>query len=439
MERGDGLHRIVVVGGGAGGLELATRLGDGPGRRRRAEIVLVDATLTHIWKPLLHEVAAGTLDAHADAIQFLAQARDHQFRFRLGRMRGLDRKRKRIRLAAIADSEGIEVTPSRELAYDTLVIAVGGTVNDFGIEGVAEHCLRLDNRSQAERFHRLFLFHHLRAQTGSGAPEPGWLDIGIVGGGATGVELAAELHAASRQLVAYGLDRISPERDLRLVLVEAADRLLPGLPERVAEATERRLGQLGVEVCTGEQVARVTADGLGMRSGRFVPCRVKIWAAGIKAPDFLADLDGLETNRRHQLRVRPTLQTTRADDVFAFGDCAECPWPGHDGPVPPRVQAAHQQAKLLTRSLARRLEGKPLPAFAYRDRGSLISLSRYTTLGILMGNLLGDVTFEGWMARLAYRSLYRMHQRAVLGWSRTALIMLGDLLRRTTGPSLKLH
>ena len=431
-------QRIVIVGGGAGGLELAIRLGDSLGRRGRAEVTLVDTSLTHLWKPLLHEVAAGTLDSHEDAIEFLAQARAHRFRFRLGRLEGLDRGAKQVRLGAITDRDGIELAPARSLAYDILVIAVGGTVNDFGVPGAKEHCTRLDGQEEAERFHRAFLGLHLHGQAADGFAQAGWLGVGIVGAGATGVELAAELHAASRQLATYGLGGGGQARDLRLVLIEAAGRVLPGLPERVSRATAARLGEIGVELRTGEQVTRVTAEAIETTAG-VLPCRLKVWAAGVKAPDFLATLDGLEANRANQLLVRPTLQTTADDAVFALGDCAACPWPGHERPVPPRAQAAHQQAALLARSLARRLDGRPLAAFVYKDRGSLVSLSRYTTLGNLMGNLLGEVTFEGWLARLAYRSLYRMHQRAVYGWPRTVLILLADWFRRGVGPALKLH
>lgn len=131
-------HRIVIVGGGAGGLELAARLGRSLGRRTRAEITLVDISLRHLWKPLLHEVAAGTLDSHADAVEYLAQARAHGFRFRLGRMEGLDRERREIRLGAIKDAGGVQIGGPKLLGYDTLVIAVGSTVNDFGVPGVKE-------------------------------------------------------------------------------------------------------------------------------------------------------------------------------------------------------------------------------------------------------------------------------------------------------------
>lgn len=439
MSRSASCHRIVIVGGGAGGLQLACRLGDTLGRRGHAEITLVDPSLTHLWKPLLHEVAAGTLDSHADAIDFLAQALGHHFRFRLGRMETLDRARKVIRLAPVVDVAGYEVAPPQTVAYDTLVLAVGSTINDFGVPGVYEHCALLDTQEHAEHFHRSLLRRYLHAQLAEETLNEDVLSVGVVGAGATGVELAAELHAASRQLVAYGFDRIWPERDARIVLIEAAKRVLPGLPDRIACVTEERLRELGIKIHCGEQVSRVTSKGLETQSGQFIPCSMKIWAAGVRAPAFLSCLDGLENNRLNQLVVRSTLQTTACDDIFAIGDCAQCPWPGHATPVPPRAQAAQQQAVLLAHSLARIVNGKPPLEFAYRDRGSLVSLSRYTTLGTIMGNLLGRLTFEGWLARTAYRSLYRQHQRAVYGAPRTLLIMLADWFRRGAGPALKLH
>ena len=150
--------------------------------------------------------------------------------------------------------------------------------------------------------------------------------------------------------------------------MEAAERVLPNLPERVSRATEVRLRQLGVEIHTGKEVSQVMADGIQTTDGRFLPCRMKVWAAGIKAPDILKELDGLEVSRLNRLVVRPTLQTSTCDDVFALGDCAECPWPEHDRTVPPRANAAHQQAALLAKSLVRRQRGKT--AAGVRIQGS---------------------------------------------------------------------
>ncbi len=430
-------HHIVIVGGGAGGIELATRLGRSLGKRGQARITLIDANLTHIWKPLLHEVAAGSLNSSEDELNYVAQAKWNHFEFQLGRMCDLDRQRKTIQLQATLDEEGRELVAPREIAYDTLVIAVGSTTNDFGTPGAAEHCIFLDTRQQAERFHQLLLNQYLRAHAHPEQSATELINVAIIGAGATGVELAAELHHAARLLAAYGLDGIRPE-NLRLTLVEAGPRVLPALPERISVPVHETLEKLGVRVLTGSPVSEVSAEGLRTADGKLIPASLKVWAAGIRAPRFLNELAGLESNRINQLVVLPTLQTTRDEHIFAFGDCAACPQT--DGKnVPPRAQAAHQQASLLARSLKRRLEGKPLLEYRYRDYGSLISLSSFSAVGNLMGNLTGDVMLEGRLARWFYVSLYRLHQMALYGKFRTLLLMLSDRLGRSTEPRLKLH
>ena len=435
-------HHIVIVGGGAGGLVLATKLGNRLGRRGRAQITLIDNALTHIWKPLLHEVAVGTMGPHNDDVNFLGHARDHHFAFQPGRMDGLDRAKREVHLAPILDPDGEEVTPARQIAYDTLVVAVGSTSNDFAIPGVAEHCLYLDSYQQADRFQQRLLSICLRAQFEPDRPPGKVLRIAIVGAGATGVELSAEMHKALRHLSDYGLDRIDVTRDVEISLIEAAPRVLPNLPERLSEATEKELKKLGIQVHTNESVVSVSHDGITTRSGRFLPAEIKVWSAGVKAADFLKDLDGLETNRINQLVVLETLQTTRDGDVFAIGDCAACPRPGSEYPVPPRAQAAYQEAMLLARTLEGRVEGrpggKPPRRFVYRDYGSLISLS-YSSVGNLMGNLFGSVMLEGMIARLAYLSLYKKHQLALHGFVWVAFATLANLIKRRTEPRLKLH
>ncbi|MDA7085140.1 NAD(P)/FAD-dependent oxidoreductase [Pseudomonas sp. SA3-5] len=433
-------HRILIVGGGAGGLELATRLGRTLGKRGKAKITLVDANLTHIWKPLLHEVAAGSLNSSEDELNYVAQAKWNHFEFQLGRMTGLDRTEQRITLSATLDERGEVLVPERQLGYDSLVIAVGSTTNDFGTAGAAEHCLFLDTREQAERFHSQLLSHYLRAHA-SQSDTTEQINVAIVGAGATGVELAAELHHAAHQLAAYGLDSIHPE-NMRITLIEAGPRVLPALPERIGKPVHKTLENLGVTVMTNASVSLVTRDALHTAQGDTITASLKVWAAGIRAPGFLKDLDGLESNRINQLQVRPTLQTTRDDNIFAFGDCAACPQPDSEGRnVPPRAQAAHQQASLLVKSLKLRIDGQgqALPEYRYRDYGSLISLSSFSAIGNLMGNLTGSVMLEGWLARVFYVSLYRMHQMALYGPLRTLLLMLSDRIGRSTEPRLKLH
>jgi NADH:ubiquinone reductase (H+-translocating) len=436
----EALHRIVVVGGGAAGLELVTRLGDRLGRRSRASVTLVECARAHLWKPLLHAVAAGSVDPSQYEVSYLAQAHWHGFRYRLGEMVGLDRASKEVRLAATCDDEGRQITPERSIGYDTLVIAIGSVTNDFGTLGVAKYAVPLETPAQAERFNRRVFNACLRAQTQTEPVRPGQLHVAIVGAGATGTELAAELFRAINEVVGSGLDRIDPHRDVRVVLIEGSPRILPGLPERISQAAHRLLDEMGVEVRTSALVKEVTAEGLKLADGSIIASELIVWGAGVKAPEVLQRLDGLETNRINQLVVEPTLQTTRDPDIFAIGDCAACPRPGVSTPVPPRAQAAHQEASHMLGQIERRLHGKPLQPYAYRDFGSLVSLGRWSTLGNLMGFLSGHGVFvEGLFARTMYQSLRLMHDRALGGSRRAALALIARALARQIDPPVKLH
>ena len=436
------MQRIVIVGGGAGGLALATQLGKRLGKKKLAEITLVDAARTHVWKPLLHQLAAGSFDTHAEEIEYLAQARWNHFKFRLGSLMDMDRTNKTVQLAASHDDKGREITPAQLLNYDTLVIAVGSQTNDFGTPGAAEHTIKLDSPQAAKHFNERLINACIRAQTVPRAEGSGLLTVTIVGGGATGVELAAELHAAARVLGNYGFENINPEKDLQIVLVEAGPRLLAQLPERLGHAAERELRKLAVDVYTNEKVVEVTEDSLKMASGKVIQSTLTVWAAGVKAADFLKTLGGtepLEVNKLNQLMVNGNLQTSRDSSIYAFGDCAACQQP--DGTwVPPRAQSAYQQAMYLARELPQLMAGKPVKPFMFTDQGSLVSLAEYSSVGSLMGSLSqGSFFIEGQIAKLMYWALHKQHQLALGGIKKTALITLSEMIDRTHRPRIKLH
>lgn len=442
IEQGQNLHHVVIVGGGAGGLELATKLGDSLGRKGKAIITLIDQSKTHVWKPLLHEIAAGSMDPDKHELNYLAQAHWHHFKFRLGSMDNLNRTRREITISPYYDEDNVEVIPRRTLQYDTLIIAVGSTTNDFGVKGAGEYSIALDTQDQAEKFHRRLHNALVRAQTQVAPVQAGQLEVVIVGAGATGVELSAELHNTTRELAAYGLDKIDPDRDIQISLIEASSRVLPALPPKLSNSVELELRKLRVHLYTGERVTEVSDKGVHTHSGRFIPSVLVVWAAGIKAPDFLHEIDGLETNRINQLLVNRTLQTTLDENIFAFGDCAACPWFGHaEETVPPRAQAAHQQASMLIKTIKYRVAGKrELPQFTYRDYGSLVNLGSYTTVGNLMGALSGGSLFiEGMFARIMYQSLYKMHLMALHGFWSMALQTLARTITRRTESQVKLH
>jgi NADH dehydrogenase len=427
-------HKIVIVGGGAAGLELATGLGKKLGKKGLAEITLLDASSTHIWKPLLHEVAAGTL-AESEEIEYLAQAYRNHFRFRLGKMEGLNRKKKEIYVSPTMNDNGEELIPKRTFRYDTLVMSVGSVSNTFNIKGVAEHCMFLDTTAQAFKFQKQLVESYIKSHVGENKAGNKPLSIVIIGAGATGIELSAQLHEVTYLLAVYGLDEPS---NVKLTIIEAATQLLPALPIKLANATQQQLSNLGIDLKLGRRVIEVTKEGVNTHDGEVIEADLKVWAAGIKAPDWMKDLDGLATNNINQLVVDQTLKTND-DNIFAMGDCAACPWPGHDEDVPPRAQAAHQQASTLSKSIVDRLKGGGLVRYVYHDYGSLVSLGKYTTVGNLMGNLMGTVSIGGFIARVVYLSLYKMHQVAIHGYFRTAMLTLSNLFRRSAHAKIKMH
>jgi NADH dehydrogenase len=429
------MKTIVIVGGGAGGLELATRLGHKLGKKKRAQIILIDRNRQHIWKPLLHEIATGSLDINSDGVIYRAHAAAHHYQFQLGAMIGLDNASKVIRLESLHDDGGKEVLPEREIAYDTLVMAVGSVSNDFGTPGVAEHSYFLDSHHQAERFHMALLNQFLRINQKSTEAE---LRLAIVGGGATGVELAAELNHVADLLKVYGMPDMSAKR-LKIDLIEAGPRILPALPQRIAAAAKKELNSLGITIHENVRVTSADESSFITLDGDPVKADLKVWAAGVKAPDFIETIGLFETNKNGQIVVKPSLLSTVDDSIFVIGDCCACEQP--DGSwVPPRAQSAHQMASLVYKNILMAEQGKALQEYLYKDHGSLVNLSRYSTVGSLMGNLTkGSMFIEGRMARLVYVSLYRMHQVAIHGWLKASAVYFAQKIGSSVKPKMKLH
>ncbi|MFK7964011.1 MAG: NAD(P)/FAD-dependent oxidoreductase [Burkholderiaceae bacterium] len=427
------LFDIVIVGGGAGGLELAATLGRKLGRRNGPEkILLIDQAGFHVWKPSLHEVAAGTLDIHQEGLSYPILARRNHFSFTIGELLALDANNHKLTLGGIQDDDGHEIVPVREVSYRWAVLAVGSGSNFFGTPGAAEHSFVLERVADAERFRQRLLASFTRAAFGADKQ----MTIAIVGGGATGVELSAELLEAHEEL----MDGYGSEQRFRfdISIVEAGPRILNGLPERLSERATTALENRHVKVLTKTAVQEVKQDGLLTESGE-IPADLVVWAAGIKAAESNSRY-GLKTNQANQFVVDDRLQTS-APGVYAIGDCAAVVW--HDDRlVPARAQAAHQQAEYLLDSLLAQLKNRSIPAkpFEYKDFGSLVSLGEDAGVGSLMGVLAGkNFLVEGLVAKWMYMSLHLNHHRAILGTRGTAVLALARLLQRRVSGRLKLH
>jgi len=429
------MKNIVIVGGGAGGLELATQLGQKLGKQQKAKITLVDKNPSHLWKPLLHEIATGVLDDNIDNVNYLAQGQRNYFNFKQGALLDIDRENKNIIISEVKSPNGEIICPKSHLNYDLLVVAIGSQCNDFGILGVKENCIFLDDHIHAKQFRQKILNHFFRISSGMDVISSDEVNIAIVGGGATGVELASELFMMIKKLTDYGFIDISPSL-LNVTLIEAADRILPVLPTKLSSSINKKLEEYGVKVLTKTVITKVDSTAFYTKDNEIIKADIMVWAAGVKAPDFLKNIAGLESNHSNQLIVEPTLQTTQDDAIFAIGDCAACINP-QGGFPPPTAQAAHQMAKICSHNITAYLNNTLMHQFKYKDKGTIISLAQTAQGSITtMGN--GTMIVKGKPAYFIYRLLYRMHQATLYGMIKTCQLIMAGRIFRSVKPTLKL-
>lgn len=425
-----GAHTVAIVGGGAAGIELATRLG----KRRDLDVVLVDRDASHFWKPRLHELAAGLLGDGEEAVSYLAHGQAQGYRYEPGALVRVDADTHRIALDEVRMPLTDEVIlPPRSLHYDTLVLAIGSRVNDFGTPGVLDYCDMLDSPAQAIALRRKILALALRT---AGDPTRR-IRIGIVGAGATGVELAAELHHAFNDMHRYG--GLAGASRLDITLMDMAPRVLPAVDPRTSASAERILEGMGVHVRVGVGVDAVTPEAFHLSDGDTVPCDIRVWAAGVTGHDVVTGLGPFELSRDRRIVVDEYLKARGVPGVYAMGDCAFAAVPG-GASVPPTAQAAHQQANYLAHALPRAMHSHPVPPFVYRSKGTLVSLGEYKATGELpVAEKHAPIPMRGWLAKLVYVSLQHMHRVALHGWTRANALWLADWLRDTTLPPVKLH
>lgn len=436
MENSDN-ERVVIVGGGAGGLELACKLGRKLGKAR---VVLIERDLNHIWKPTLHEVAAGTLDMNQEGLSYSMLAYENNFTFVYGSFSAVDHATNEVVVSASDAMGGRVVYPERRVKFSKLCIAVGSTSNYYNTPGAAENTISLNATSDAERFRVAMMNQMIRAEQTKAEGGPGVVEVAIIGGGATGVELAAELREASGIYANYGFEHLVPDADLKITLLEGSSRILAPLSERISSGATDLLGKRHVQVVTDCRVSQIDKSSLQDSEGRRYNFDICVWAAGIKAPAFLSSL-GLPVNKLGQLEVTDRLNVKGHDHIYAIGDCASCIQA--DGkPVPPRAQAAHQQADYVYEAIIRSVDGREPHArpYRYQDHGSLVSIGTQTSVGSLMGALTGGTLFvDGLFARWLYISLHLMHHKAILGLGRTVGLAIARALVKRSTALVKLH
>lgn len=423
---------ILIVGGGVAGLALATRLGKSLGRHGKARITLVDKSFSHVWKPMLHCFAAGTVLNENDRISFISQASSHHFEFWPGEVVSIDRGKREVVLSPLHASDGTKVLESRTLTYDAIVLAVGSCANDFGTPGVKENCLFIDNLIEANSFNEKFRMEILKSFANSSQ-----LDIAIVGGGATGTQLAAELHKSLEIVDPVSLHAFGKKPPkLRVTLLQSGPRILPAFPASVSVAAQQELERLGVNVRTSSRVASADATGFTLKDGTHVDATLRVWAAGVKAPEVTKAYGGLSLNKSGQIVVQPNLSSIDDDRIFAMGDCSFIT----DEPLPATAQVARQQAHHLAQHLPAWLErGTIVPSCIFHNKGAIVALGNYNGWAALPGGtVLGGGIMNGLSARLGHIMLYRKHQMELFGYYRGLASILADWIEGIIRPPVRL-
>ena len=426
------MQSIVIVGGGVAGLELATRLGRQLGPFHKDRVILIDTAPTHFWKPLLHEVAAGTIDPASHTIDYARQAIDNHFTFLCGEVVQVDRARHTLTLRSRRFDDGHDGDSSHTIiGYGRLVLAYGSVTNFFGIPGAERHCLALDSVERAEAFRKRFLKlceaagrrRSMHAQAAAPA-----LDIVIVGAGPTGIELAADLRHTVDTLAHYGLSGLAAPHQVRIRIVERGPQVLPSLDAQASSLAVRKLEAMGIEICTDTAVAEVRESEVATTDGRVFPAAITVWAAGVKGPDFSTHLNVL-LNRSNQVLVDGQLRSLTDPQIFAVGDCSTLQNPDKTAMAPPSAQAARQQAIYLAKLLTHEKPNQ-LPGFQYRDYGTLVSLGRGDAVGILR-RAIGSrhLRVKGTFALAMYKLTYQRHVMGHLGPVRMCANVLARWVR----------
>lgn len=421
-------HRVVVVGGGFGGLLAARSL-----RRSPVEVTLVDRSNHHLFQPLLYQVATGGLSPANIATPLRALVkRQRNTHVRLGQVTGFDLEERRVLLR------------DGELSYDSLIVAAGAGQSYFGHSEWQRHAPGLKSLEDATRIRRRVLLAFERAELET-SPERtrALLTFAVVGAGPTGVELAGALAEISRRTLAGEFRSIDPKQ-ARVLLIEGADRVLPAFPESLSRRATHSLEELGVSVRTGWMVETITGDRIELKhrdEGRqTVACDTVLWAAGVEASPLgkmLAEGSDAEVDRSGRVVVEPDCSLAGRPEVFVIGDMASY---GHgvERPLPGLAAVAMQQGRYVARVIRDRLKGKASrnEPFRYLDKGNMATIGRKKAVADIAG-----WKFSGLLAWLTWLFVHLMYlaefQNRVLvlvqwGWNyftrnRSARLITGDL------------
>ena len=391
------MHRVVIVGGGFGGLQAALKL-----RRAPAQITLVDRRNFHLFQPLTYQVATGALSPGEIAYPLRAIfKRDRNVRVLMAEATDVDLERRELHLAAV---DGVPAPPS--VPYDTLIVAGGSRYSFFGHDEWAEFAGEVKSLESAlvARGRILSAFEAAEME-----PDPerraGWLTFAIVGGGPTGVEMAGQIAELARDTLRRDFRSVDP-RTGRILLIEASDRVLTSFPPSLSAKAERSLERLGVTALLGRTVVGVDAEGVTVDNGggqtEWIPTRTVVWAAGVTASPLaakLAERSGAELDRAGRVAVAPDLTLPGHPEVFALGDMVRVR--GEDGVprvLPGVAPVAMQEGRYAANAVRTRLRGKNAAPFRYHDKGNLATIGRAAAVADIRGvRLSGLIAWLTWL------------------------------------------
>jgi len=370
---------VVIVGAGFGGLNAARAL-----RRAPVQVVLVDRNNYHLFQPLLYQVATAGLEPEEIARPARAILRGQRnFDFRMVDVTRVDFAAKRVE------------TSAGPISYDFLVLAPGGETNFFGLESMQRHGLGLKDIPDAIeiRNHVLTCFEQAMLEPDAEKRRE-LLTFIVVGGGPTGVEMAGALSELIRLVLVKDYPRLNI-KDVRILLLEATDKLLAAMPERLREAAVKTLWRKWIDVRFGAQVADYDGKQIRLKSGEIIPAQTVIWAAGVRASPLNATL-GVAPGRQGRIPVQPTLQVPGHPEVFIIGDAAYLEQDGE--PLPMVAPVAIQMGQFVARNIKRQLRGQPLEPFRYRDQGTLATIGRNAAVANVYGiKATGFVAWVMWL------------------------------------------
>ncbi|WMC18885.1 MAG: FAD-dependent oxidoreductase [Enterobacteriaceae bacterium PSpicST2] len=422
---------IVIIGGGISGLEL-TKLLSKKIDKKKNNIILIDKNFYHIWKPMLHKIATGYLDANINTINFLDHSHYYNYKFKLGSLININKYKKIIIFKYLNNKKEI----IKKLKYNILVLALGSISNDFNIPGVKKNCFFLDNIKHAMLLHKKIFNILLNFNNNNSKDKNIKINIVIIGGGATGVELSTEIMNLIKELKKIKYNYFNNKK-INLTIIEAGSKILSLLPNKISFYVYNKLKEIKINIITNTIVTYIYKYGIKTKTNFYINADLIIWTAGIKVNNFIKYIKGLEVNNINQLIIKSTLQTTLDKNIFAIGDCSSLKI--NNKIIPARAQSAHQMVKICFNNIISILNNKNMKFFKYKDYGTLISLSKFNTIGYLILNIIKkNIIIKGKLACYLYILLYKMHQIKIQGYKKTLLLIIVNIINNFIYPKIKI-